>query len=36
MLQPAPEGTLTCYPVSSRVGNVANNDPQLIDEARAP
>ena len=31
MLQPAPKGTLEHYPVSQRVGNVANNDPALIE-----
>ncbi len=31
MLGPAPAGMLRAYPVSSRVGNVRNNDPHLLD-----
>jgi hypothetical protein len=27
---PCPDGWLTLYPVSRRVGNVANDDPELI------
>jgi putative SOS response-associated peptidase YedK len=31
MLAPAPAGMLRAHPVSRRVGNVRNNDPQLLD-----
>ncbi len=31
MLAPAPVGMLRAYPVTSRVGNVRNNDPHLLD-----
>jgi putative SOS response-associated peptidase YedK len=31
LLAPYPSEELTCWPVSSRVGNVKNNDPGLIE-----
>src|ERR1700730_11874396 len=31
VLEPYPAEEMTCWPVSSRVGNVKNNDPSLID-----
>jgi putative SOS response-associated peptidase YedK len=31
MLAPCPAGRMTMWPVSTRVGNVKNNDPSLID-----
>lgn len=33
LLRPAPEDALVAYPVSSRVGNVRNDDPELLAEA---
>jgi len=30
MLAPYPSKEMTCWPVSTRVGNVKNNDPSLI------
>jgi putative SOS response-associated peptidase YedK len=35
MLAPYPSEEMTCWPVSSRVGNVKNNDPRLIDPIAA-
>jgi putative SOS response-associated peptidase YedK len=31
LLAPCPSAALTCWPVSTRVGNVKNNDPSLIE-----
>jgi len=31
LLRPAPSGTIEHHPVSQRVGNFRNNDPQLIE-----
>ena len=31
LLTPYPSKEMTCWPVSSRVGNVKNNDPGLIE-----
>jgi putative SOS response-associated peptidase YedK len=31
LLGPYPSGGMTCWPVSTRVGNVKNNDPSLIE-----
>jgi putative SOS response-associated peptidase YedK len=31
LLRPGPAGTIVHRPVSQRIGNVRNNDPQLID-----
>src|ERR1700748_1144907 len=31
LLAPYPAGEMTCWPVSTRVGNVKNNDPSLIE-----
>jgi hypothetical protein len=31
LLAPYPSEGMTCWPVSSRVGNVKNNDPSLVD-----
>jgi putative SOS response-associated peptidase YedK len=31
LLTPYPAEQMTCWPVSTRVGNVKNNDPSLID-----
>lgn len=33
LLRPAPEDAFVAYPVSSRVGNVRNDDPELLAEA---
>jgi putative SOS response-associated peptidase YedK len=30
MLAPYPSKEMTCWPISTRVGNVKNNDPSLI------
>jgi putative SOS response-associated peptidase YedK len=31
LLAPYPSEEMTCWPVSTRVGNVKNNDPSLIE-----
>jgi putative SOS response-associated peptidase YedK len=31
MLSPYPSEEMTCWPISTRVGNVKNNDPSLIE-----
>ena len=31
LLRPAPKGTITHYPVDQRVGNVRNNDAELME-----
>jgi putative SOS response-associated peptidase YedK len=31
LLAPCPAEEMTCWPVSTRVGNVKNNDPSLIE-----
>jgi putative SOS response-associated peptidase YedK len=31
LLEPYPAEEMTCWPVSTRVGNVKNNDPSLIE-----
>jgi putative SOS response-associated peptidase YedK len=31
LLAPYPAEEMTCWPVSTRVGNVKNNDPSLIE-----
>jgi putative SOS response-associated peptidase YedK len=31
LLAPYPAGEMTCWPVNTRVGNVKNNDPSLIE-----
>ena len=31
MLAPYPSEAMTCWPVSTRVGNVKNNDPSLVE-----
>ena len=33
LLAPYPAEEMTCWPVSTRVGNVKNNDPSLIEPA---
>jgi putative SOS response-associated peptidase YedK len=33
VLAPYPAEGMTCWPVSTRVGNVKNNDPTLIERA---
>jgi len=35
MLAPYPSEEMTCWPVSTRVGNVKNNDPTLIEPIAA-
>jgi putative SOS response-associated peptidase YedK len=35
MLAPYPSKEVTCWPVSTRVGNVKNNDPSLIEPISA-
>ena|SRR5437868_2709966 len=35
MLVPFPSDEMTCWPVSTRVGNVKNNDPSLIEPIAA-
>ena len=36
LLRPAPDAALVAYPVSARVGNVRNDDPDLLVEVPAP
>ena len=36
LLAPYPVEEMTCWPVSTRVGNVKNNDPSLIEPWRSP
>jgi putative SOS response-associated peptidase YedK len=35
LLAPFPSEEITCWPVSSRVGNINNNDPSLIEPMAA-
>ena len=35
MLAPYPSDGMICWPVSTRVGNVKNNDPSLIEPVTA-
>jgi putative SOS response-associated peptidase YedK len=35
MLAPYPSDEMTCWPVSTRVGSVKNNDPSLIEPIAA-
>ena len=35
VLAPYPSEEMTCWPVSTRVGNVKNNDPSLIEPLSA-
>jgi hypothetical protein len=35
MLLPYPSEGMTCWPISTRVGNVKNNDPSLIEPVAA-
>jgi putative SOS response-associated peptidase YedK len=35
LLAPYPAEEMTCWPVSTRVGNVKNNDPSLIEPWRS-
>jgi putative SOS response-associated peptidase YedK len=35
LLAPYPSATMTCWPVSTRVGNAKNNDPSLIEPVAA-
>jgi len=35
MLAPYSSGAMTCWPISTRVGNVKNNDPSLIEPIAA-
>ena len=35
LLAPYPSELMTCWPVSTRVGNVKNNDPTLIEPIAA-
>ena len=35
LLVPYPSGGMVCWPVSTRVGNVKNNDPSLIEPIAA-
>jgi putative SOS response-associated peptidase YedK len=35
LLAPYPSEAMMCYPVSTRVGNVKNNDPDLIEPLAA-
>jgi putative SOS response-associated peptidase YedK len=36
LLAPYPSEGMTCWPVSTRVGNVKNTDPSLIEPMAAP
>ena len=36
LLAPYPAEEMTCWPVSTRVGNVKNNDPSLIEPVALP
>jgi putative SOS response-associated peptidase YedK len=35
LLAPVPSDEMICWPVSARVGNVKNNDPNLIERITA-
>jgi putative SOS response-associated peptidase YedK len=36
LMRPYPAEMMAAWPVSARVGNVRNNDPQLLDEVQIP